>query len=493
MLEKKELSSASWLHSKSRSSLINSVNEKISSETKEILFQDPNIDINYGYSFPGLNIPRQECLNEVRAFYNTNGYRPLVADIGAGFGSMSWKILVAGGKVDAFEIQKPSAEELSNRLKDMSPYFFEEDNVEELFNVFVENILNIIDKPEFKEKYDYIWIGQFLHFLNPEDTLRIKSIFNYILKPGGKVFAETNCLSSFKVMDNYPILEATYNKSKQDGLSCPGFIAFNVCTLRDFFSRRLLKLTIVSAYSQNEMQNYSIPLKATSYVEGYIGSNNPLIPAYDNLQASNPFLERNEFGQIMNLWEVDSAKDFFEQDSSFKVESYFFDPNTHQKLSINAKFESACGLGIYMQKQLTQPEKLNTDTKVDSLNSNVSQLSIFNAQSHLQLLSIIERDFNKPENQSFIVAIQEKKYSVALRKACAVGNLDLIKIILKYKTNLNIEINEKSSNQFTALDWINTNKIIDFLTKERILSLLTRYGAESGISKQESKNKPGSK
>jgi len=71
-----------------------------------------------------------------------------------------------------------------------------------------------------------------------------------------------------------------------------------------------------------------------------------------------------------------------------------------------------------------------------------------------------------------------KDYSHALRKACAIGNLIFVKIILKHKQSLDININKQSAkNGFTALDWINADKKTDELTKERIISLLiSRWG-----------------
>lgn len=54
------------------------------------------------------------CLEAVRAHYETTGKRARVADLGTGFGTMTWKLLAAGAEVDAFERQKPTADELVN-------------------------------------------------------------------------------------------------------------------------------------------------------------------------------------------------------------------------------------------------------------------------------------------------------------------------------------------------------------------------------------------
>ena len=75
-------------------------------------------------------------------------------------------------------------------------------------------------------------------------------------------------------------------------------------------------------------------------------------------------------------------------------------------------------------------------------------------------------------------AIDKKDYSLALRKASAVVNLPLLKLILSYQEKLNIDVNVPSSNGFTALDWVihsdSPQKDIEEAT-----NILRKFGASS--------------
>jgi hypothetical protein len=62
-------------------------------------------------------------------------------------------------------------------------------------------------------------------------------------------------------------------------------------------------------------------------------------------------------------------------------------------------------------------------------------------------------------NDTFMTAIEEKRnYSLALRNACAWGNYDLVKILIRYSNTLPFELNETSSNGNTPLMWFEASK-----------------------------------
>ncbi|MDF1758804.1 MAG: Fic family protein [Legionellaceae bacterium] len=71
------------------------------------------------------------------------------------------------------------------------------------------------------------------------------------------------------------------------------------------------------------------------------------------------------------------------------------------------------------------------------------------AQPHLDAM------IDQEKSTSIRDAINRRNYSLALRRASAFGELQIIKIILSYKTKLAIDVNEQSKNQCTALDWLN--------------------------------------
>lgn len=479
MYSKQELD---WLGSQTRNSLITMVESQISTEERERLIRNPGSSVDYGFSFPGLNRTKVTCLREVREFYETHGKRAVVADIGAGFGNMTWKFLSAGGQVDAFEIQKPSAEELARRIKGINPYFWGEDAIDDILQVIPENALTTLRNPEFKEKYDFIWVSQVLHFLTPDEVQQLNHIFTEVLKPGGKVFLEANTLNSFRMYDDYSILQTAFENAKQERLAFPGFLAANAASMFCSLSHQLVKMTFISAYNQTDMAKYAIPLETNGYVRERIG---PALEKDGNglaemKRAMTAYPERyyiNEYHQVMNLMDVETADICFSQ-AGFTCVSYLYNPTTGEELAPDAD-TAPCYLVVRLQKSPElNPEVAPARTEALPVHS------FLNGSPHNKLLLDLDgkcTNLSAKNKENLNNAIQSRNYSLALRKVCSACDLDLIKVLLKYKNSLNIDVNAPSSNKFTAFDWVNTKKGVATLTKERCLSLLIRSGARSGL------------
>ncbi len=83
---------------------------------------------------------------------------------------------------------------------------------------------------------------------------------------------------------------------------------------------------------------------------------------------------------------------------------------------------------------------------------------------------------------NYLHYLQEKKYALVLRNACNDLNFKLIKLLLHYKTRLNIDVNEPSkTGNKTALDCANASTKGTKANKEMILNLLAVAGAKSGL------------
>ena len=472
---------AEWLSPKSRSSLIDAIYIQITSETKERLIRNTGSNIDYGYSFPGLNDTKVSCLKDVRQHYENTKKRAKVLDIGAGFGSMTWKLLTAGAEVDAFEIQAPTAAELASRIRQMNPYFWEEDNLDEILHIFPENALVSLLSDSFTEKYDFIWISQVLHFLTPIEVQKLSVIFQRILKPGGKIFAESNCIISFNSIDPEHVLQHAYENAKQKNLPFPGFLAINASTLINKSINKVVDQTFINTYDQEEMQRFNIPLQVNAYGANYLGpiEINYSIDKFVDTRRKYPsdhIFVINRFHQVMNFLDEETIKSCFGH-SDNDCDCYILDHNTNIKISPSSSSYSSpgCLMTFVVRKK---PILLAQEQVCSSRGMNM----MFRDSLHNQLLLEIEtKCIDKTSNASLISAVASHNYGLALRKACAVGNLEIVKSILKY--NLNFNINEKSSsNNFTALDWINSTKKVDFMTKERIINLLLKHNAESGIN-----------
>ena len=102
--------------------------------------------------------------------------------------------------------------------------------------------------------------------------------------------------------------------------------------------------------------------------------------------------------------------------------------------------------------------------------------SIFQAlPSHDQLLADIQHYLQENPHvvtdKTFITAIQEQRYDVALRKACAVGNTILVRIFIKYCDSLDINVTATSQNGNTPSMWFKASTASDSDKKE-ILTIL---------------------
>lgn len=108
-------------------------------------------------------------------------------------------------------------------------------------------------------------------------------------------------------------------------------------------------------------------------------------------------------------------------------------------------------------------------------NENLSTFSIFKMSPHDKLLKELKTPLNlhsvEVKNKILKIVDEEKNYSLALRQFCALGDLNLVKILIKYSSSLPIDFNEKSSNGKTPLAWVEGSKA-NQATKNQIKILL---------------------
>src|SRR3990167_1957098 len=90
-----------WLPTTFSPDIKQTIIDRVAAEEKELLSKTAHSESepSYGYSFPGLNEIRKAFLVAIQEQYRITKKRPRIADIGAGFGNMTWKALVAGADV----------------------------------------------------------------------------------------------------------------------------------------------------------------------------------------------------------------------------------------------------------------------------------------------------------------------------------------------------------------------------------------------------------
>ncbi|MEI6094255.1 MAG: hypothetical protein WCR08_02125 [Gammaproteobacteria bacterium] len=87
-----------------------------------------------------------------------------------------------------------------------------------------------------------------------------------------------------------------------------------------------------------------------------------------------------------------------------------------------------------------------------------------------------------PSKTDIIQNLKDEKYALALRKACGVKLYPFIMMMLDYVDELSIELNEKSSNGMTALDWLDQAGTGPFSTVHQTArEKLRAKGAMSGL------------
>jgi precorrin-6B methylase 2 len=468
-----------WLGSGVESELKKLVYKMASEETKERLLKNHGSDVDYGYSFPGVDALKRACLVEVREQFAKTGKKPVVADIGAGFGSMTWKLLAAGAKVDAIEIQKPSAEELSKRIRGIDSRLWQGGELEDILSVMSGNTLEILKGIDFEEKYDFIWISQVIHFLTPEEISQLNKIFKHILKPGGKVFAMANSIHQFDNMDLDHCIQDAFENAKKDDVFCPGFMTINAATLRDGLFNRMLSASVISSYNQTEMSFNGIPIKANAYAKGYLGPTaaDTKIESFEKMRDQmNGFpVTIDGFYQVMNLFDPETAKISFSQ-SGFAVKSFYYDGSTDKKPIPKDKTDNVAVI-VLMQKEALKDDYQPTLKR---------SVSFFKPDVKDKVALVINAVSDTTVRQQLIKAFNKHNFSLLLNVSCVKSIPSLVKILLKHQDELGIKMNEQSSNGNTALDWA-CEAEADSIGKLSIIEMLKAYDAEHGASDRESK------
>lgn len=137
--------------------------------------------------------------------------------------------------------------------------------------------------------------------------------------------------------------------------------------------------------------------------------------------------------------------------------------------------------GAYTQKEL---EKKELEKKEPSISNN----NIFSSKSEdvittntkiieEKLEHEIEKIINNNEKfKSILGQIKNHDYGLALRNACNQNALELIKIILRFKDSLSIDLNGQSKNGNTALDWLEATKD-ESEEKKKVIELMKQAGA----------------
>lgn len=105
---------------------------------------------------------------------------------------------------------------------------------------------------------------------------------------------------------------------------------------------------------------------------------------------------------------------------------------------------------------------------------------IFSMQSGSVMANLIAQIKSSAEKNTndVLTSLHKGQVGLAFRQSCKLRLISSIPIFLKYKDQLNLDINEPSSNQNTALDWYDQSKLLT--TEETVIrQLLIDHGAQN--------------
>lgn len=130
--------------------------------------------------------------------------------------------------------------------------------------------------------------------------------------------------------------------------------------------------------------------------------------------------------------------------------------------------------------------KQERERKMDDATKTIQSFWRHTFHNQHYLANVVSARINKIcKDKEVLTPLKEKNYTLALKKACARLNLDVIKILLHYKIskNLNLDLNAPSSNGNTALDWAKEAKTVSPAQKSKqkeIIGFMEKNGALSG-------------
>lgn len=175
----------------------------------------------WGKNYTFLDITQSICLACIKLGYSKSEFheRIPVVDLGCGSGFMSWKMIAAGGNVDAVAQNELAADEAKKYV--LSKNFLKSgEDVENCYTVFNESILN----PQAlwaQRKHRIGYCGNLLHFLSPDKCARFASLMYENLLNGGILIVTVRApYYSGSCLDYY-------EQNLAEGKSCPGYGVYN--------------------------------------------------------------------------------------------------------------------------------------------------------------------------------------------------------------------------------------------------------------------------
>jgi hypothetical protein len=183
----------------------------------------------------------------------------------------------------------------------------------------------------------------------------------------------------------------------------------------------------------------------------------------------------NKFYQTMNLFDPKTSELTFQQ-AGFDVVAFKLDYQTDRKPLDEEKKMGIVNI-IFMENSAAErPEESITERGLARLHQFFEPSP--RAKVDFTLGRLVGTDTKKG---SLGEAYQKQDFSLLLRRASAQANLAVVKLLLDNKKLLGVDVEQKSSNGKSALDWNRASKKVDERILQAIESLLIKHHPVSGL------------
>ncbi len=350
-----ETNDRSWIPShikeEQKDTLYSLIKEEKSMRTKK---NPGNENLDFGISFAGINLAQELCLIKINKIYEESGTRPKTADLGAGHGYMTWKMLVAGADVFAVEPQDPTREELMKNAKKANPFLKEGEKLNTISRCSKTSALSFDTCPAYVQKenyYDITWSGNLIHLFTPKEATGYVHNLYKITKPGGYAFATVHTACPGKEMLEF------FLKRKEEGKEFPGFFMANHTThlrqyvdvdweiMRTINSNRPPFITGIDFSPVDIGDSEEALLSPTITTPGFYGGG-------EDQKQYREQLTRDETGSFYFPYDnfTHSTKHFFDKDSFrflFEAAGFLVEDVFYMNLASNTRFEEELSLDMF--------------------------------------------------------------------------------------------------------------------------------------------------
>lgn len=290
----------------------------------------------YGSNFPHLSVAHIEVLKACYANKDAN-----FLDLGSGWGSITWKALLAGCNVYAVDISFDNEifhDGFNKNIQDMVPKNLYENHLKTISSSAL-NLLTI--HPEYQGIFDIVHSSKVLHCHVPKYFGEFVDTINQLLKPNGKAVITADSVNAFLESSSPECIDA-YNAHKSIGSIAPGYI------LIDNLERSNTELLYTSCKIYHD-QNILLSLEEQPphKYEPY-STHSEYDPRVEKILGTDLIVH----SYLLPAFEIDGLNKIFNISDLKILDSYYFgEYSSEQESMIDTKHpEGIHGIAIIVQK-----------------------------------------------------------------------------------------------------------------------------------------------